>query len=178
MYRILLQIFRTGFVNEPAPAPDPEMVVLGHQLDAAARRIYGRSLAIRHVDSGSCNLCEQEINALHNPLYNLEGLGFHFVASPRHADLLLITGPVTRNMEGALRDTYDAMPVPRLVVATGSCARDGGIFGCTYATIGGVDKVLPVDVYIPGCPPDPRTLIQGLLSAVNGTSPRVEDEQG
>ena len=129
-------------------------------------RVLGRSLAIREVDAGSCNGCELEISALNNPVYDLERLGIHFVASPRHADMLLVTGPVTRNMELALRKTYRAMAEPRVVVAAGTCGVSGGIFGRNYATVGGVNEVVPVDVYIPGCPPRPHALLQGILLAV------------
>ncbi len=129
-------------------------------------RVFGRSLAIREVDTGSCNACEMEIIALNNPVYDIERLGIHFVASPRHADMLLVTGPVTRNMELALRKTYDATPDPKLVVAAGACAISGGIFGENYATVGSVDRLVPVDVYIPGCPPRPEALIYGILLAV------------
>jgi Ni,Fe-hydrogenase III small subunit/formate hydrogenlyase subunit 6/NADH:ubiquinone oxidoreductase subunit I len=129
-------------------------------------KVLGRSLAIREVDAGSCNGCELEIAALTNPVYDLERLGIHFVASPRHADMLLVTGPVTRNMELALRKTYRAAPDPKLVVAVGACGISGGIFGRNYATLGGVDQVIPVDVYIPGCPPRPHALLYGILLAV------------
>ena len=129
-------------------------------------RILGRSLAIREVDAGSCNGCELEIVALNNPVHDIERFGIHFVASPRHADMLLVTGPVTRNMELALRKTYDATPDPKLVVAVGACGIGGGIFGTNYATRGGVDQVIPVDVYIPGCPPRPEALLFGILMAV------------
>jgi Ni,Fe-hydrogenase III small subunit/formate hydrogenlyase subunit 6/NADH:ubiquinone oxidoreductase subunit I len=128
--------------------------------------VFGRSLHIREVDAGSCNGCEVEIVGLNSPVYDIERFGIHFVASPRHADLLLVTGPVTRNMELALRKTYDAMPAPRLVVAVGACGCSGGIFGENYACLGGVDKVLPVDVFVPGCPPNPHALLQGILMAV------------
>jgi Ni,Fe-hydrogenase III small subunit len=124
------------------------------------------SLAVRHVDAGSCNGCELEIHALNNPYYNLEGLGIKFVASPRHADLLLVTGPVSRNMEEALRRTYEAMPEPKLVVAVGDCGCTGGIFGESYATRGRVANVIPVDVAVPGCPPEPAAMMQGILTAV------------
>jgi Ni,Fe-hydrogenase III small subunit/formate hydrogenlyase subunit 6/NADH:ubiquinone oxidoreductase subunit I len=130
------------------------------------RQTLGRSLAIREVDGGSCNGCEVEITALNNPLYDLERLGIHFVASPRHADMLLVTGPVTRNMELALSKTYHATPDPKVVVAVGACGISGGIFGRNYATLGGVDQVVPVDVYIPGCPPHPIALLHGILLAV------------
>ena len=129
-------------------------------------QVLGRSLAIREVDAGSCNGCEVEITALNNPVYDLERLGIHFVASPRHADMLLVTGPVTRNMELALTKAYRATPEPRVVVAVGACGISGGIFGSNYATLGGVDQVVPVDVFIPGCPPRPHALLHGILLAV------------
>jgi len=138
----------------------------GAQLKTSITGIFGRSLHIRQVDAGSCNGCEIEIGALNSPIYDAERFGIHFVASPRHADMLLVTGPVTRNMELALRKTYAAMPGPRLVVAVGACGCSGGIFGRNYATLGGVDSVLPVDVHIPGCPPNPHALLHGILLAV------------
>ena len=138
----------------------------GHELDREIHRILGRSLAIREVDAGSCNGCELEIVALNNPVYDIERFGISFVASPRHADMLLVTGPVTRNMELALRKTYDAVPDPKVVVAVGACGISGGLFGVNYATRGGVDQVIPVDVYIPGCPPRPEALLYGILLAV------------
>lgn len=140
---------------------------IGKELKAKIHNLYGRSLAIREVDAGSCNGCEVEITALNNPIYDIERFGIHFVASPRHADLLLVTGPASRNMEIALKRTYDATPNPKLVVAVGACACSGGIFGDTYATTGGIDKIVPVDVYIPGCPPRPQALIYGLLLAID-----------
>jgi Ni,Fe-hydrogenase III small subunit/formate hydrogenlyase subunit 6/NADH:ubiquinone oxidoreductase subunit I len=139
---------------------------LGAELKAQIHEVLGRSLHIREVDAGSCNGCEIEIVGLNSPVYDIERFGIHFVASPRHADMLLVTGPVSRNMELALRKTYDATPAPRLVVAVGACGCSGGIFGRNYATVGGVDKVIPVDVYIPGCPPNPYALLQGILLAV------------
>jgi Ni,Fe-hydrogenase III small subunit/formate hydrogenlyase subunit 6/NADH:ubiquinone oxidoreductase subunit I len=142
------------------------MEEVGGTLRQEIHRVLGRSLAIREVDAGSCNGCELEIVALNNPVYDIERFGIHFVASPRHADLLLVTGPVTRNMELALRKTYDATPAPKLVVAVGACGISGGIFGTNYATRGGVDQVIPVDVYIPGCPPRPEALLYGILLAV------------
>jgi len=150
----------------PAGAKDQSMEALGQQLSRRIHSVLGRSLHIRQVDAGSCNGCEVEIHALNSPVYDLERFGIHFVASPRHADMLLVTGPVTRNMELALRKTYDATPEPRLVVAVGACGCSGGIFGRNYATCGGVDSVLPVDVYIPGCPPNPHALLHGILVAI------------
>ena len=138
----------------------------GGELRARINKVFGRSLHIREVDAGSCNGCEIEIGGLNNPVYDIERFGIHFVASPRHADMLLVTGPVSRNMELALRKTYEAMPSPRLVVAVGACGCSGGIFGQNYASLGGVDKVLPVDVYIPGCPPNPYALLHGIFLAV------------
>jgi Ni,Fe-hydrogenase III small subunit/formate hydrogenlyase subunit 6/NADH:ubiquinone oxidoreductase subunit I len=139
---------------------------VGPRLKKEIQRVIGRSLAIREVDAGSCNACELEIIALNNPVYDIERFGIHFVASPRHADMLLVTGPVTRNMELALRKTYDAAPDPKLVVAVGACGISGGMFGVNYATRGAVDQVIPVDVYVPGCPPRPEALLYGILLAV------------
>ena len=141
------------------------------------QKLLGRSLSIREVDAGSCNGCELEIVALNNPIYDIERFGIHFVASPRHADMLLVTGPVTRNMELALLKTYRAMPEPKLVVAVGACGISGGIFGQNYASLGGVDNVVPVDVYIPGCPPRPQALLQGILLAVGRLREKRYDEQ-
>jgi len=138
----------------------------GDHLTETIHKVLGRSLAIREVDAGSCNGCELEIVALNNPVHDLERFGIHFVASPRHADMLLVTGPVTRNMELALRKTYAATPDPKVVVAVGACGISGGIFGKNYASLGAVDEVIPVDVYIPGCPPRPEALIHGILLAV------------
>jgi Ni,Fe-hydrogenase III small subunit/formate hydrogenlyase subunit 6/NADH:ubiquinone oxidoreductase subunit I len=138
---------------------------LGRQMKTRANELFGRSLHIREVDAGSCNGCEIEIAGLNSPIYDMERFGIHFVASPRHADMLLVTGPVTRNMERALVKTYEATPEPRLVVAVGACGCSAGIFGQNYATCGGVDSVIPVDVYIPGCPPNPHALLHGILAA-------------
>ena len=149
-----------------ASAADTGLDDVGEQLRNQVARTLGRSLHIREVDAGSCNGCEVEIVGLNSPVYDVERFGIHFVASPRHADLLLVTGPVTRNMELALRKTYAAMPTPRLVVAVGACGCSGGLFGRNYASLGGVDAVLPVDVYIPGCPPNPHALLHGILLAV------------
>jgi Ni,Fe-hydrogenase III small subunit len=166
MEKILRRIARVGIVSEPPPGPDPALRAFSQRLDAAILERLGRALAIRHVDAGSCNGCELEIHALGNPYYNLEGLGIKFVASPRHADLLLVTGPVSRNMEQALRRTYEAMPAPKLVVAVGDCGCTGGIFGESSASRGRVANVLPVDVAVPGCPPRPAALLQAILTAV------------
>ena len=160
------QIARTGIVTEPAP---PAADALRAEADRIRRElldILGQALAIRQVDAGSCNGCELEIHALNNPYYNLEGLGIRFVASPRHADMLLVTGPVSRNMEQALRRTYDATPDPKLVVAVGDCGCDGGIFGESYASCGRVANVIAVDVAVPGCPPPPIEILRGILAAV------------
>jgi Ni,Fe-hydrogenase III small subunit/formate hydrogenlyase subunit 6/NADH:ubiquinone oxidoreductase subunit I len=155
---------------DPQPAtlsPTPAAFeALGAEVKARVDKVLGRSLHIREVDAGSCNGCEVEIVGLNSPVYDIERFGIHFVASPRHADMLLVTGPVSRNMELALRKTYDATPEPRLVVAVGACGCSGGIFGQNYASLGGVDKVIPVDVYIPGCPPNPHALLHGILLAL------------
>ncbi len=139
---------------------------VGRKVKEKISALFGRSLAIREVDAGSCNGCELEIHALNNPIYDIERFGIHFVASPRHADMLLVTGPVTRNMEVALKKTYLATPDAKLVVAVGACGISGGIFGRNYASLGGVDQVIPVDVFIPGCPPRPQSLLQGILMAI------------
>ncbi|HEX2334457.1 MAG TPA: NADH-quinone oxidoreductase subunit B family protein [Burkholderiales bacterium] len=166
MYTILKQIARTGIVTEPAPRADPSLRQVEQRLSEAVLKHFGRALAIRHVDAGSCNGCELEIHACNSPHYNLERLGIRFVASPRHADLLLVTGPVSRHMETALRRTYDATPEPKLVVAIGDCGCSGGIFGESYASCGRVSNVIPVDVAVPGCPPEPIAIIRGILAAV------------
>jgi Ni,Fe-hydrogenase III small subunit len=145
----------------------------GKRLSAAIKDLLGRSLSIRQVDAGSCNGCEQEIIALNNPVHDIERFGIHFVASPRHADMLLVTGPVTRNMELALRKTWAATPDPKVVAAVGACGISGGIFGANYASLGGVDAVIPVDVYIPGCPPRPETLLHGILLALGKVRQRT-----
>jgi Ni,Fe-hydrogenase III small subunit len=165
MWRILKQIARTGIPTEPAPrgGPDDTAIVRIHE---DLLEILGRALTIRQVDAGSCNGCELEIHALGNPYYNIEGLGIRFVASPRHADMLLVTGPVSRHMEEALRRTYEATPGPKLVVAVGDCGCTGGIFGESYASCGRVANVIPVDVTVPGCPPAPIDILRGILGAV------------
>lgn len=145
---------------------------LGEELQRRIKEMFGRSLSIREVDAGSCNGCEVEVNALTNAIHDIERFGLHIVASPRHADMLLVTGPVTRNMEMALLQTYHATPGPKLVVAMGSCAISGGIFRGSYATLDGVDQVLPVDVYIPGCPPRPEAIIHGILLALDSFEER------
>jgi Ni,Fe-hydrogenase III small subunit/formate hydrogenlyase subunit 6/NADH:ubiquinone oxidoreductase subunit I len=145
----------------------------GKRIEAAIHNLLGRSLSIRQVDAGSCNGCEQEIVALNNPIHDIERFGIHFVASPRHADMLLVTGPVTRNMELALRKTWAATPDPKVVVAVGACGISGGIFGTNYASLGGVDAIIPVDVYIPGCPPRPEALLHGILLALGQVRQRA-----
>jgi len=164
MLDLLKRILHTGIVSEPLPAPAGQPVD-ARGLQEQLLAVLGRALCIRHVDAGSCNGCELEIHALNNPYYNLEGAGIRFVASPRHADLLLVTGPVSVNMEEALRRTYAATPDPKLVVAVGDCGACGGIFGESYASLGGVAKVIPVDVTVPGCPPSPVAILQGILAA-------------
>ena len=169
MWQMLRTIARIGRVTETPPAGDPALLATRQHADI--HRIFGRALCIRHVDAGSCNGCELEIHALGNPYYNLEGLGIKFVASPRHADALMVTGPVSRHMVEALRRTYDAMPEPKLVIAVGDCGACGGVFGESYACLGRVANVLPVDVTIPGCPPTPTALLQGILSAIQVCRP-------
>jgi Ni,Fe-hydrogenase III small subunit len=169
MIRILKQIFRTGIVTEPVPPiDDPEIEKIGVQLEEVIRRRFRRSLTIRQVDAGSCNGCELEIHAVNNVLYNCERFGINFTASPRFADLLLVTGPVSHNMEIALKRTYHATPSPKIVVALGDCGCTGGIFGESYASLGPVKNVIPVDACIPGCPPTPTALLQGILKAISG----------
>ncbi len=165
MLRILNKIWQTGTVTERAPR-DADLEMLGKQVKRMIDRRFRGSLAIRQVDAGSCNGCELEIHALNNPYYDVERFGVHFVASPRHADVLLVTGPVSRHMETALRRTWMATPSPKFVVAAGSCACDGGEFGVSYASCGAVENVIPVDVKIVGCPPAPRELLQGILAAL------------
>lgn len=165
MIRQLRIALRAGIVTEPPP-PETEIERLGVTLAGEIRARFGRSLHIRQVDAGSCNGCELEIGGLTAPQYDLERFGLHFVASPRHADCLLVTGPVTRNMAEALKRTYDATPDPKIVIAAGDCARDGGIFAGAYAVVGGVGAVVPVDAVIPGCPPSPAALLAGLLDAL------------
>ena len=169
MLRILHQIIRVGIATEEPPMVADEAGQAGEtrRIHDELLAILGQALAIRQVDAGSCNGCELEIHALNNPYYNLEGLGIRFVASPRHADLLLVTGPVSRHMEEALRRTYEATPQPRLVVAVGDCGCHGGVFGeANPATCGRVSNVIPVDLAVPGCPPPPLEILRGILAAV------------
>jgi Ni,Fe-hydrogenase III small subunit len=171
MRRLLLRNFVHGPLTEAAPAPDDAALAeLASRVDRAARRRLGRTLAIRAVDAGSCNGCELEIHALGNVLYDLERFGLRFVASPRHADVLLVTGPVTLNMRAALERTYRATPDPKWVVAVGACGRDGGVFAGSPACVGGVAAVVPVDLHIPGCPPTPLELLKGLIALLEGVS--------
>ena len=165
MRRILFESLVRRPLTEAPPAPDDAVLTeLAASVDRAARRRLGRSLSIREVDAGSCNGCELEIHALNNAFYDLERVGLRFVASPRHADVLLVTGPVTKNMREALARTYNATPDPKWVVAVGDCAVDGGIFSGSYAVVGGVAAVVPVDLHIRGCPPTPAQLLKGLLA--------------
>ena len=166
-YLILQKIFKTGFVSEPAPRPTSHCARASRQLHADILRVFGQSVAIRHVDAGSCNGCELEIHAINGPHYNIEGMGVKFVASPRHADILLVTGPVSRNLEVALKRTFEATPEPKWVIAMGDCGCTGGMFGESYASCGKVSNVIPVDVEVPGCPPTPIALLQGILAAVS-----------
>jgi Ni,Fe-hydrogenase III small subunit len=166
MLKTLHRIVRTGLVTEPPPPADEQLRVRA-ALEAGILQLLGRALCIRQVDAGSCNGCELEIHALGNPIYNIESLGIRFVASPRHADMLLVTGPVSRHMEVALKRTYDATPDPRLVVAVGDCGACGGVFGSGYASLGAVSNVIPVDVVVPGCPPTPTRLLEGILAAIS-----------
>lgn len=168
MLQMLKQIAVTGIKTEAPPQADEALRVVGQRLEQAMLARLGRALVIRHVDAGSCNGCELEIHALGNPYYNLEVLGIRFAASPRHADMLLVTGPVASNMEVALRRAWDAMPAPKLVVAVGECGCNGGIFGESYASRGRVANVIPVDVAVPGCPPPPLALMRGILTAIMG----------
>ena len=172
MLKTLRQICRTGIITEPAPLSDDTLRVVD-ALQSRILKVLGRALCIRAIDAGSCNGCELEIHALNNPLYNIEGLGIRFVASPRHADLLLVTGPVAKNMEVALRRTYEATPDPKLVVAIGDCGCTGGIFGESYASCGRVSNVIPVDVAVPGCPPSPRQILSGILTAISRKVPET-----
>jgi Ni,Fe-hydrogenase III small subunit len=162
MFDVLVKIFKTGCLTEKIPPPDKPVIELGLACQKEITRLFGKSLAIRMVDAGSCNGCELEMHALNNSFYDIERFGIHFVASPRHADLLLVTGPVARHMQAALKGTYDATPDPKLVIAMGDCGADGGEFGVSYASCGAVANVIPVDAVIRGCPPSPLQLLQGI----------------
>jgi Ni,Fe-hydrogenase III small subunit len=166
MFDVIKRMLQTGILTEPQ-AVSGEKVPALDAVQMEISRVLGRALCIRHVDAGSCNGCELEIQALNNPYYNLEGIGIRFVASPRHADLLLVTGPVSVNMEEALKRTYDAVPHPKWVVALGDCGACGGIFGTNYASRGGVANIVPVDFAIAGCPPNPIDILHGILRAVS-----------
>src|SRR5438046_8461558 len=169
MRNILFESLRGALTEAPPDADEAMVAELAASLEARARQHLGRSLSIRQIDAGSCNGCELEIHALNNAFYDLERFGLHFVASPRHADVLLVTGPVTKNMREALERTYNATPDPTWVVAVGDCAVDGGIFSGSYAVIGGVTAVVPVDLHIRGCPPRPTQLLKGLLTLLEPT---------
>src|SRR5437667_5332980 len=164
--QLFAKIWRVGIVTEPVEPADLETVEIASALDRRIKTLFGRALAIREVDAGSCNGCELEITGLASPVYDMERFGMHFVASPRHADLLLVTGPVTRNMETPLRKTYEATPEPRLVVSVGDCAKTCGVFAGSYAVVGPVSSVIPVDVHIAGCPPEPFDILRGMLHAL------------
>jgi Ni,Fe-hydrogenase III small subunit len=165
MRKLLFEsLVRSALTEQPATPDDAMLTELAASLKRVSRRRLGRSLSIREVDAGSCNACELEIHALNNAFYDLERFGLRFVASPRHADVLLVTGPVTKNMREALERTYAATPEPKWVVAVGDCALDGGIFADSYACVGGVSAVVPVDLHIRGCPPNPTALLQGLIA--------------
>jgi len=167
MRKLLLESLLQAPLSEAPPSPDDAALhELAQSLEQASRRRLGRSLAIRQIDAGSCNGCELEIHALNNAFYDVERFGLKFVASPRHADVLLVTGPVTRNMREALERTYAATPDPKWVVAVGDCALDGGLFSGSYGVVGGVSAVVPVDLYIRGCPPTPNALLKGLITLV------------
>jgi Ni,Fe-hydrogenase III small subunit len=176
MRKLVLEKLLRNPVTEPAPSvEDSALAELARSVDLAAKRRLGRSLSIREVDAGSCNGCELEIHALQNAFYDLERFGLRFVASPRHADVLLVTGPVTKNMREALERTYAATPDPKWVVAVGDCAADGGIFAGSYAVAGGVRDVVPVDLHISGCPPNPIALLKGLLALMEPERAKAQD---
>jgi Ni,Fe-hydrogenase III small subunit len=170
--QLFRKIWRTGLATEDF-AGDPAAVEIARELERRIQKLFGRALAIRDVDAGSCNGCEIEIAGLAGPVYDMERFGMHFVASPRHADMLLVTGPVTRNMEIPLRKTYEATPDPKFVVAVGDCARTCGVFGGGYAVVGPVQSVIPVDVFVAGCPPEPADILQGILDALGPFAARA-----
>jgi Ni,Fe-hydrogenase III small subunit len=165
--QLLWKIWNTGMVTELLQAGDPAAIEIGRALERRITRLFGRALAIREVDAGSCNGCELEITGLTSPIYDMERFGMHFVASPRHADMLLVTGPVTRNMEIPLRRTYEAVASPKFVVAVGDCAKTCGVFKGSYAVVGPVDRVIPVDISIAGCPPEPTDILRGILEGLD-----------
>src|SRR6266498_254101 len=168
MNLLLRKILKSAVVTEAGfPVVDADILLLGSSISEEAQKRFGRSLHIREVDPGSCNGCELEIGGLNSPYYDLERFGLQFVASPRHADCLLVTGPVTRNMADPLRRTYDATPDPKIVIAIGDCANNCGVFKDSYAVVGGVDEVIPVNVFVPGCPPEPLDILRGILSALD-----------
>jgi Ni,Fe-hydrogenase III small subunit len=171
--RLMAKIVKTGIVTEALLTSEPAAVEIGRALDDRIKTLLGRALAIREVDAGSCNGCELEIAALAGPVYDMERFGMHFVASPRHADVLLVTGPVTRNMEIPLRRTYEATPDPKFVVAVGDCAKTCGVFKGSYAVVGSVADVIPVDVVVTGCPPEPADILNGLLQALDRMAQRT-----
>jgi len=166
MFSVLGKSFKTGCLTERLPARDKTTVQLGSDCQKEIARVFSKSLAIRMVDAGSCNGCELEMHAVNNGFYDIERFGIHFVASPRHADLLLVTGPVSRHMQAALKRTYEAMPAPKIVIAMGDCGADGGEFGVSYASCGAVANVIPVDAVIHGCPPTPLQLLLGILEVL------------
>jgi Ni,Fe-hydrogenase III small subunit len=164
---LFTKIRKSGLATEVLATMDPGAMEVGRTIDRRVKALFGRALAIREVDAGSCNGCELEIGALASPVYDMERFGLHFVASPRHADMLLVTGPVTRNMEIPLRKTYEAAPDPKLVVAVGDCAKTCGVFAGSYAIVGPVESVVPVDVFVTGCPPEPADILAGILRALD-----------
>lgn len=165
--QLMSKIWRTGIATEVLRAANPEAIEIGRALEQRIKTLLGRALGIREVDAGSCNGCELEISGLTSPIYDMERFGLHFVASPRHADMLMVTGPVTRNMEIPLRRTYEATPAPKCVVAVGDCARTCGVFKGSYAVVGPVGRIIPVDVSIAGCPPEPADILSGILQALD-----------
>jgi Ni,Fe-hydrogenase III small subunit len=169
MINTLSRMIRTGILTEEVPQALKEDLAIGG-LQNNIRKILGRALSIRHVDAGSCNGCELEIQALNNPYYNIEGIGIRFVASPRHADLLLVTGPVSVNMEEALKRTFEAVPDPKIVIAVGDCGACGGIFGKSYASRGAIADVIPVNHSVKGCPPSPTAILQAILQTIQSTT--------
>ena len=172
MARLFSKMWRTGIVTEELPPGEDGTLRLARAIEARTRLVLGRSLAIREVDAGSCNGCEIEITALGSPVYDCERFGIRFVASPRHADMLLVTGPVTRNMELPLRKTWEATPDPKIVLAVGDCARTCGVFASSYAVFGSVDRVVPVDLFVDGCPPEPFDILRGILTVLDRCGPR------